>query len=144
MPYRKPVPKKQLLKYLKEIKLLASGFDLLSDHVIITDSNANIMYANGAAERSTGFRVKEMIGKNPGDLWGGKMSPSFYRKMWRVIKTKKKPFVGSVRNLKKDGTAYWQKLCIVPVLDDKSGLKYFLGIEPKINGEENQNASGGD
>ena len=117
---------------LKEVEKLKTAFDLLSDHVVITDENANILYANKGVERATGFSIAEAIGKNPADLWGGRMPKEFYEKMWQVIKIDKKAFVGEVKNVRKDGTEYWQEVHISPILDAQGEVKFFIGIEPDI------------
>ncbi len=111
---------------------MKDGFDHLVDHVIITDAHANILYANDAAEKTTGFSKEEMLGKNPADLWGGNMPDEFYRKMWRIIKEEKQPFVGEVKNKRKDGKEYWQELHISPILDQDGEVKFFIGMEPEI------------
>ncbi len=121
-----------LNRYLMTIQDMKRGFDAVSDHVIITDSNGNILYANQAAERNTGYSQGEMMGKNPGNLWGGGMPRDFYEKMWDAIKVKKQPFVGEVRNKRKDGTEYWQEIHISPVLWENGDIKFFIGIEPDI------------
>lgn len=132
MTYRISISPKNLEQHLEELDVLRRAFDAISIHVIITDSNANILYANKAAERNTGFSVNEVIGKNPGDLWGGNMPDDFYRTMWHTIKDERKPFVGAVENTRKDGTRYRQELYISPVLDAQDRIKFFIGIEPNI------------
>lgn len=118
--------------YSEEIAILAQGFDLLPDHLIITDKNHCIIYANKAAEKNTGFSIEEMLGKNPGDLWGGHMTKKFYDDMRRVIHIEKRPFIREIKNVKKDGTEYWQELHIVPVLNAAHEIKFFIGLEQDI------------
>lgn len=132
MVIRVPLSKETLRNYIKEIEPLKSGFDAVSDHVVITDPNSNILYANEAVSRNTGFSHDEIIGKTPGDLWGGDTPKEFYQKMWRTIKEKKQPFVGEVENIKKDGTRYWQEIHISPILDSAGDVRFFIGIEPNI------------
>ena len=129
---RNPLPKYSLGEYLEEITPLKEGFDLVADHVVITDIDANILYANKAVEKNTGFSIEDVLGRNPADLWGGKMPEKFYKDMWRKIKLEKQPFVGEVHNVRKDGTEYWQELHIAPVLDKEGEVKFFIGIEPNI------------
>lgn len=119
-------------KDIEMLEKLKVAFDAVSDHVVITDKDGNILYANSAVEKMTGFPLKETIGKNPADLWGGNMPKEFYENMWHTIKTEKKPFVGEVQNKKKDGTFYWQEVHISPVLDEAGEVKFFIGIEPNI------------
>lgn len=115
-----------------EICHLTEVFDLIPDHVVITDVNGIILYGNKGAEHRTGFSAEEMIGKKPGDLWGGQMDKSFYENMWKIIKEDKTAFVGEVENRRKDGTTYWQELHVYPVLGEDSEVKFFIGIEPDI------------
>ena len=119
-------------KRFKELLPLKEGFDLIDEHVVIVDENANILYANKAVENNTGFPLSEVIGKNPADLWGGNMPKEFYEKMWHTIKEEKKPFVGEVQNKRKDGTLYWQEIHVSPVLNEQGDVKFFIGIEPNI------------
>ena len=123
-----------------DIKSLEEAFDLLSDHVIITDADANIIYANEAVRGQTGYNPSEVIGKNPGKLWGGNMPKSFYEDMWKTIKVDKWPFVGEVKNKGKDGEEYWQELRIFPVLDGDGEILIFIGIEPNITARKNAEA----
>jgi PAS domain S-box-containing protein len=132
MAIRTPLSKQQLEVLMDEAQSLKGGFDYVHDHVIITDENANILYVNPAVSKHTGFTREETIGKNPGDLWGGQMPKEFYRDMWEVIKIRKKPFVGQVQNIKKDGTRYWQEVHIYPLIGNKDEVKFFIGIEPDI------------
>ena len=130
--FRHPLSEDHLQQYIVVIRDIGSSFDAVADHVVITDPEANIIYANKAAEQNTGFSRNEMIGRNPGDLWGGQMPKDMYEKMWRTIKIEKKPFVGEVKNKRKDGTEYWQEIHISPILWENGDVKFFIGIEPNI------------
>ena len=68
-----------LEELVREIEPLKAGFDLLPDHLVITDTHGNIVYMNPAAEKHTGYTFEESFGKNPGDLWGGHMSEEVYK-----------------------------------------------------------------
>jgi len=107
-----------------------------SDHIIITNTDGNILYANKAAEIITGYSKKEMLGRKSGDLWGGKMDKAFYQKMWKTIKEEKKVFVGELTNKRKGGEKYEVQLRISPVLDEKGNEIFFVGIERDITREK--------
>jgi PAS domain S-box-containing protein len=102
-----------------------------TDHIVITDPDGKIIYANKAAEKLTGFSRKEMIGKNP-NIWGEQMSLEYYKKMWQTIKFDKKPFAGEIINKKKTGKTYEAAVQISPVLDKKGELVFFVGLERDI------------
>lgn len=121
-----------LARYLRDLAPLKAGFDLVHDHVIITDPDGRILYANAAAVKNTGYAHAEMLGKTPGQLWGGHMPTAFYQDLWRQIKIQRQPFVGEVKNVRSDGTEVWQELHISPVLDLRGQVKFFIGLEPNI------------
>lgn len=132
MSYRKPISSEEIKKLQEEIAPLIEGFDAIPEHIIVTDLEGNIVYANSAAEAHTGFSRSEMIGHNPGDLWGGHMDDELYKTMWHTLKEQKIRFVGEVRNKRKDGTEYWQEIRIFPLFGEDGGLKCLVGIEPDI------------
>lgn len=130
MAYRVPITEEEIKKLRSEISMLTEGLDAIADHVVVTDENANIIYANKAAEKHTGYSFAEMMGRTPGDLWGGGMPKDVYEHMWEQIKRFKTPYRGEVENKNKDGYTYWQEVFIYPLLDDKGEVKFFIGIEP--------------
>ncbi len=132
MGIRSYLEQEELDKKIEEITPLRAGFDLIREHVAITDAAGNILYLNKAAEQHTGYTFEESVGKNPGDLWGGHMPQHFYEDMWKTIHTDKRYWKGDVQNRRKDGTEYWQEVHINPVLDDAGEISCFIAVEPDI------------
>lgn len=133
MATRHEISKEELAEKQKLIDHFVTGFDLLDDHVIVTDLNGNILYANLAVEKHTGYKRDEIMGKNPADLWGGQMEPVQAAALWDSVKRQQKPWKGEVHNRHKDGTMFWQELHVTPVLDADAKAAYFIGIEPDIS-----------
>jgi len=102
-----------------------------SNHIIITDPDGTILYANPAVEGLTGFSREEVVGKTP-RLWGGQMDHNFYARFWKHIKEDKEPFDGEIVNKRKDGTRYDAVIHVSPILDHQSHLFGFVGIEEDI------------
>lgn len=113
---------------LEKFRLAVEG---ASDHIIITDKEGVIVYANKAAEDTTGYTRTEMIGKRP-SLWGKQMPEEFYRRMWRTIKEDRTSFYGEVANKRKNGQLYIAETHIAPLFDEKGGLYGFVGVERDI------------
>ena len=132
MSYRIPIDREKLDQAVKELRPFTVGFDALPDHLVITDVNGNVLYANEAALAKTGFGRDEIIGHNPGDLWGGLMPKKIYEEMWQTVKVERKPWLGSVKNHRKDGSFYHQELMVNAIIGDHNELLYFIGIEPQI------------
>lgn len=117
------------------LKKFQLAVDNASDHIIITDKNAKIIYANKAVERITGYEIKEIIGANP-SLWGGQMPRSFYKGLWKTIKNGKRPFVGNIINKRKNGEKYFAQIKISPILDENGEVEFFTGIERDVTEEK--------
>jgi len=111
-----------------EIAKFRLALDQSFDHMIITDADGKILYANVAAEKMTGYSRVEMQGKTPA-LWGRQMPKEFYGEFWDTIRMKKKAFEGMVKNKRKNGEVYEARIRVAPVLDDKKRVLYFIGTE---------------
>lgn len=100
-------------------------------HIVLTDVNGVITFANASAELMTGYSYDEMQGKTP-RLWGGLMTMDFYRLFWQTIKEKKEVFHGEIQNKRKNGEQYTALATVSPVLDANHTLIGFIGIEEDI------------
>ncbi len=118
-----------------EAKKFKLAVDSASDNIIITDSMGTIFYINKATERNTGYTFEEAVGKNPGELWGGKMDKTYYAEMWNKIKVKKEVFVGQFNNVRKNGEQYVAAVDISSVLDEYGEILFFVSIERDITRE---------
>lgn len=123
----------ELAKNLEKFKL---ALDSASDHVVITDPEGIVIYANAAMEKITGYSLAESIGKKAGTLWSYPMPTEYYQKMWKIIKTDKKTFNGEIKNKRKDGEIYDAKISIAPVLNADNEVEFFIGIERDITHEK--------
>lgn len=109
-----------------------------SDHIVLTDPDGTILFANNAVQRITGFAPDEVLGKKAGTkgLWGGLMPTEFYQHMWETIRIKKEEFSGKVQNRRKTGEIYTAKTTITPVLDEHGEILFFIGIEQDMTEQE--------
>lgn len=101
-----------------------------SDHIVVTDKNGVVIYANKSAERMTGYSFAEMQGQTP-RLWGGLLTDEFYEKFWDTVKNQKKPFEGKVVNRRKDQGYYVAIAKVAPILAGKE-LIGFVATETDI------------
>lgn len=100
-------------------------------HMIMTDTNGMIVYANAASEKNTGFTFAEMKGQTP-RIWGGNMDREYYELLWKTIKIDQKTFRGEFRNQRKNGEEYIVLSMITPIKDKENCLVGFFGIEEDI------------
>jgi len=125
----------QELAYINEIQKFQLAVENASDQIVIVDSEGNVLYANPATEKITGYTLLEIIGTKAGSLWGGLMENSFYENMWNTIKVKKKSFEGLIKNKRKNGEIYFADSKISPVLDVDNDVNFFVAIERDITKE---------
>ncbi len=112
------------------------ALDNAFNHIIVTDPEGVIVYANHGAEIITGYSIKEMLGNTP-RLWGGLMTADFYSSLWKTIKKDLKVFEGEFMNRKKSGVIYFARSKISPFFNPKNNnLIGFVGAEEDITKEK--------
>lgn len=123
--------KRKLIEVETEKRTFKVAVDSSVNHIVLTDDKGMVTYANEAAEDVTGFSLEEMLGKKAGnrDSWGGLMDRDFYKKMWKMIKVDKEPFLAELTNKRKSGEEYKALLIIAPVLNDEGDVVAFVEVE---------------
>lgn len=121
-------------KELEErMKLLTKALESSANAIVITDKDAHVEWANPAFEKLTGFKILDILGKQPKEfISSGKQSPSFYKDMWDTILTRQ-PWSGEIVNKRKDGTLYYEDLSITPVLNTKKEIQNFIAVKQDIS-----------
>lgn len=115
----------------EERRILSTAIDQISVAVVLTDIDANIIYANNAFETITGYSINEVIGKNPRILKSGLTSDVVYEKMWNII-SNGGIWNGEQINKKKDGSFYYEDSRITPIYNKKGELTYYMAVKHDI------------
>lgn len=97
----------------------------------ITDKYGTITYANDEFCRISKYSKDELIGKNHRILKSGFHQPEFYEVLWKIISSGK-IWKGEIINKAKDGSYYWVKTAIVPILDDNDIPVEYISIRTDI------------
>jgi len=84
--------------------------------IFYTNTDAEIKYANPQFETLTGYSRPEVIGQNPKILSSGRTPKRTIKELWETIQ-KGEAWIGELINKKKDGSIYYEKSFISPVLD---------------------------
>jgi len=113
---------------------LATAVQQAAEAIVITDSNAAILYVNPAFERITGYTSSEIVGKNPRILKSGKHSAAFYQQLWDTL-TRGKVWSGRLINKKKDGALYEEETSISPVFDTNGKMVNYVAVKRDITQE---------
>ncbi len=99
--------------------------------ISITDAKANILFANEAFTRVTGYSKDEIVGKNEATLSNHTTPPELYKAMWADLSAQK-PWAGKLLNKRKDGVLYLAELSISPVVDASGTTTHFVGMHRDI------------
>lgn len=97
----------------------------------ITDTKANILYANPAFEALTGYTRAELAGHNESVLSDKATPIHIYEDLWATI-TGGKTWTGRLVNRRKDGTTYLADLTVVPVFDGEGAIIHYLGMHRDV------------
>lgn len=91
-----------------------------------------IIYANNAFERITGYKTEFAVGQNCRFLQGEKTREESVAKIRNAIENRE-PTVVEVLNYRKSGERFWNEVTIAPLYDDSGGLTHFVGFQRDIS-----------
>lgn len=121
----------------EQIRMLMMAVDKSMLSILITDKHGRIVYCNDSFSKITGYSQHEVEGKNPRILKSGLHSDSFYKQMWDTL-LKGQTWEGELVNRKKNGTLYWERAIISPVVDEISGqIRHFVALKEDVTAFKN-------
>lgn len=100
--------------------------------ISITDAGANILYANEAFSRVTGYPPEQVVGRNESILSNHTTPREVYQEMWQHL-TAGRPWSGRLLNRRKDGSQYLAELAISPVRGPSGRAEHYLGMHRDIS-----------
>lgn len=119
--------------------VLTQILDSCVNGVTLTDpdlEDAPIVYANKAFEDMCGYPKEEIVGRNCRFLQGKDRDQPEIDKLRQAIK-KGEAVEVTLRNYKKDGELFYNRLDIKPLLDDRGNIVYYLGVQYDITDQVN-------
>lgn len=99
--------------------------------VVISDISGTIEYVNPKFTQVTGYSYDELLGKNPNVLKSGFTTPEEYEKLWNTIMSGN-VWIGEFKNIRKDGTPYWESATISPIKNQRGEITHYVGIKEDI------------
>ncbi|WP_445425295.1 EAL domain-containing protein [Alishewanella sp. HL-SH06] len=122
-------------------RILASAVEEMPDLALITKSEPEgpglgrqIVYANPAICKLSGYSSDELIGKPPSILQGSGTDKAELARISRALKNEQ-PVSATLLNYSKDGTPYHVELKIVPVKDEEGDTTHFASVQRDITEE---------
>jgi len=114
-----------------EILKLSNAIEQSPVIVVITDINGAIEYVNPKFEEVTGFRFKEVLGKNPRILNSGEQPKEYYTELWETILSGKN-WTGEFHNKNRNGELYWESATISSIKDASGNVTNFVAVKEDI------------
>jgi PAS domain S-box-containing protein len=93
-----------------------------------------IVYANEVFERITGYRQEEILGRNCRFLQGQDRDQEQIARL-RAAVAAQQPLTVTLRNYRKDGTLFYNRLSVRPLYDQGGQLIYYLGVQHDVTKE---------
>lgn len=128
--------KKIVLKQKNELQIYK---DILDKENLIseTDTKGIITYVNDIFCEISGYSKEELIGINHNIVRDPDVSPKIFENMWEIIQSKN-VWKGKVKNRAKDGTPYYIKATIFPILDEDGNIEKYVGSSFLITEDEEE------
>jgi PAS domain S-box-containing protein len=90
-----------------------------------------IIFVNPAAEKITGYRVNEILGKSCSFLLGTELNQKLFKQL-QVVAKKGQQSTVLISNIKKDGSLYYTELSMVPINDRNGKVAYCVWTQRDI------------
>lgn len=118
------------LKIDGALALHRRAMEAISVGILIADAqqpDLPLIYVNPAFERITGYAAAEVLGRSCGFLQGTDQEQPALEAIRAALRAGAEEH-GLLRNIRKDGTPFWNELVITPVRDGIGRLTHFIGI----------------
>ncbi|TAI49741.1 PAS domain S-box protein [Flagellimonas allohymeniacidonis] len=129
----------------EDLKLKSKALSSAINGIIITDAQQEdnpVVYVNSAFEELTGYAREEILNRNLRFLQGEDRNQKSIEELRNAVKNGESCEV-EIRNYRKDGTLWWNKLSITPLKDSNNSVTHFIGIQnditERIEAEEERN-----
>ena len=114
---------KRSLKTKQELSAFKFAVEHSDNSIVMTDRDRQIVYVNDVFEKDTGYRKEEVLGKNPKILKSNLTPQKYYDQMNEVLDRGEK-WEGEFINQRKDGSIFYEKASIVPVIINDTLVNY--------------------
>lgn len=119
---------------LNSRQILQEYKDSVDEISIVSKANSSgvITYVNDKFCEISGYSKKELLGKNHNIVRHKDSLSSTFKDIWYTISVLKKAWQGNIKNKKKDGTFYWVKALIKPILNKNNEVVEYIGLRTDI------------
>jgi len=115
---------------LKQYKEAIENSNIVSK----TDTEGIITFVNDEFCKISGYTKEELIGQNHNIVRHPDVPARVFKELWEKIKAKE-TYIGTVKNLSKDGSVFYLNTTVIPILDDNENIVEFIAIRYDVTKE---------
>lgn len=114
------------------IHRLSEALDQSPSPVMMTDTQASILYVNRAFTEVSGYSAEEVLGRNPRLLQSGLTPRSTYAEMWHKL-PQGQSWQGELINRRKNGQTYTESASLYPIRDAFGQVTHYVAHKEDIS-----------
>ena len=114
-----------------QLRKLSLAVEQSPDHIVITNTAAEIEYVNEAFTRTTGYSLAEVLGQNPRILQSGRTPPETFAALWEALK-QGRPWKGEFYNKRKDGSDYTEFAIVAPIREADGRITHYVAVKEDV------------
>ena len=121
--------------YERELELKSQAMDEAPVGISISDpdqADNPMIYVNKGFEAVTGYSKSEAVGRNCRFLQGERTREEPVAEMRQAI-DEAQPVSAELRNYRKDGSQFWNRVSIAPVRDDTGAVTNYIGFQEDVS-----------
>ena len=112
----------------EQLRMLSQAVEQSPTLIMITDTNGLINYINQKYTSITGYLPEEVYGKN---IWARSDQSEACTAIYHTVNSGK-AWHGEIRNKKKNGEYYWERVAITPFSNKKGEITHLLRVSEDI------------
>jgi PAS domain S-box-containing protein len=113
------------------LRKLSQAVEQSPESIIITDTEGRIEYANEAVTRTSGYSLRELLGRNPRMLSSGHTPRENFLALWSALR-EGRTWRGEFFNKRKDGSEYIDFSMITPIRQADGGISHYVAVQEDI------------
>jgi PAS domain S-box-containing protein len=118
-------------------RYLAAAVENMGVGVVVMNADSavgRIVFANRAFSAMTGYDRSELLGQSCGFLAGPDTEAETFDAMHNTVRSRESAQV-TVRVYRKDGTSFWNRLLMSPVLDERGAIAGYVALHTDVTAQ---------
>lgn len=114
-----------------ELRKLTQAVEQSPVSVMITDTDAKIIYVNPRFSQLTGYSKEEALHSTPRMFQSGMTPRTTYDSLWSALHANKE-WQGEFFNKKKSGENYWTHSIIAPIINSRGEVTHYMALDQDV------------